>query len=63
MRKLEKWLWEMYEMVRKETKQSVLRQKRVYDRNLHSINHEVRDLFWRSEPKVTVGCKIKLARK
>lgn len=63
VRHLEKCLCEMYEIVRSETKQSALRQKRVYDRNVHSINYEVGDLVRRSQSKVTVGCKTKLARK
>lgn len=63
VRHLEKCLCEMYEIVRSETKQSALRQKRVYDRNVRSINYEIGDLVRRSQPKVTVGCKTKLARK
>lgn len=54
---------ENYEIVRSEAKQSALRQKRVYDRNVCSINYGIGDLVRRSQPKVTVGCKTKLARK
>lgn len=62
VRHIERCLCEMYEIVRGETKQSALRQKRVYDRNVRSINYEIGDLVRRSQPKVTVGCKTKLAR-
>lgn len=63
VRHSEKCLCEMYEIVRSETKQSALRQKRVYDRNVRSIHYEIGDLLRWSQPKVHVGFKTKLARK
>lgn len=63
VRYLEKCLCEMYEIVRSETKQSALRQKRLYDRNVRSINYEIGDLVRRSQPKFTAGCKNKVSTK
>ena len=63
VRNLEKCLCEMYQIVRSVTNQNSARQKRVYDRNVRSISYEVGDLVRRSQPKVAVGCKTKLARK
>ena len=63
VRELQRSLNEMYDIVRDVTNKLSFRQKRYYDRNVRSTNYDVGDLVRRSQPKVMIGTKSKLARK
>ena len=64
VRKLERSLNEMYDIVRDVTGKLSFRQKRYYDRDVHSTNYDIGDLVRRNQPKVLkVLAKLNQARK